>query len=221
MKGRAELSKESAYNPLDKKNLGTSVADAMLEQPLSPLPPAKAFEGAGVYAIYYVGDYAPYKPIKDKNLKDDYSAPIYVGKAVPPGARKGGFGLGEAPGPALFNRLRDHADSIEQAKNLKLEHFKCRYLVVDDIWIPLGESLLIEMFSPLWNKVIDGFGNHDPGKGRYNQMRSPWDVLHPGRGWAEKCQPHEKTQAALLADIKAFFCKPKPPEATIKKPRGE
>jgi hypothetical protein len=26
---------------------------------------------------------------------------------------------------------------------------------VDDIWIPLGESLLIEMFSPLWNKVLD------------------------------------------------------------------
>ncbi len=31
------------------------------------------------------------------------------------------------------------------------------------------------------NKIIDGFGNHDPGKGRYNQLRSRWDKLHPGR----------------------------------------
>ena len=31
----------------------------------------------------------------------------------------------------------------------------------------LGESLLIAKFAPIWNKLIDGFGNHDPDKGRY------------------------------------------------------
>ena len=34
---------------------------------------------------------------------------------------------------------------------------------MDDIWIPLGESLLIEMFVPLWNRILDGFGIHDLG----------------------------------------------------------
>jgi hypothetical protein len=28
--------------------------------------------------------------------------------------------------------------------------------------------MLIKMFNPLWNKVLDGFGNHDPEKGHYN-----------------------------------------------------
>lgn len=68
------------------------------------------------------------------------------------------------------------------------------------VWIPLGKSLLIRMFNPVWNKLIDGFGNHDPGKGRYNQQRSPWDVLHSGRSWAEKLQPNPKS-ADLLCQM--------------------
>jgi hypothetical protein len=81
--------------------------------------------------------------------------------------------------------------------------------VVDDIWIPLGESLLIEMFSPVWNRLIDGFGNHDPGKGRYQQQRSPWDVLHPGRSWAEKLQQHSKSETDLLKAVENFWAKAK------------
>ena len=53
--------------------------------------------------------------------------------------------------------------------------------MVDDIWIPLGENILIERFKPLWNQVIDGFGNNDPGGRRATQYRSHWDVLHPGK----------------------------------------
>ncbi len=41
-------------------------------------------------------------------------------------------------------------------------------------------------YNPLWNSHIDGFGNHDPGKGRYEQAKSEWDVLHPGRVWADR-----------------------------------
>ena len=44
-------------------------------------------------------------------------------------------------------------------------------LSVDDIWIPLTESLLIERFKLVWNRVLDGFGNQDPGKER-NGKRS-------------------------------------------------
>lgn len=134
-----------------------------------------------------------------------FEAPIYVGKAVPAGARKGGFGLDKPAGKVLHKRLTEHAESIQGTKNLNLEDFACRYLVVDDIWIPLGESLLIEMFSPLWNMIIDGFGNHDPGKGRYNQQKSPWDVLHPGRHWAEKLQAGARSENDLWNAIKEFF----------------
>lgn len=184
------------FNPLHKKNLGESVAEAMLLKPVVPLPPPP-FIGAGIYAIYYVGDFPLYRDLAKRNKNGKFSWPIYVGKAVPAGARKGGFGLGEDPGQVLFNRLREHAGSIEQAKNLKLGDFHCRFLVVEDIWIPLAESLLIEMFSPPWNRKIDGFGNHDPGKGRYNQQRSAWDALHPGRSWAEKLQPYSIDESSV------------------------
>jgi len=49
------------------------------------------------------------------------------------------------------------------------------------------EAAIIRYYRPIWNTQIDGFGNHDPGSGRYNQAKSEWDVLHPGRPWAEKC----------------------------------
>lgn len=197
------------FNPLDKTNLGESVADALLQQPAGPLPPEEPFIGAGVYAIYYCGTFPLYKDISDLNQDGRYSWPIYVGKAVPAGARKGGYGLGADPGQALFKRLAEHAASIEQVKNLEIRDFKCRFLVVDDIWIPLAESLLIEMLSPLWNKKIDGFGNHDPGKGRYNQQRSPWDEIHPGRPWAAKLKPLGSNLASVREEAAEYLTKVK------------
>jgi hypothetical protein len=173
------------FNPLHKKNLGLSVAEAMLTKPVEILPPNK-FAGAGIYAIYYIGDFPLYKPVAEKNKNNKFGCPIYVGKAVPEGARKGGFGLGAPAGYVLHKRLREHAKSLEKTQNLKLNDFRCRYLTVDDIWIPLGESLLIEMFAPLWNKSLDGFGIHDPGSGRHAQKASSWDILHPGRSWGPK-----------------------------------
>lgn len=178
---------EEAFNPLDKRNLGQSVAEALLGKPSHSLQPAP-FTGAGIYAIYYSGPLPLYAPIS-KPKSGGVATPIYVGKAVPEGARKGGYGLGSTPGFVLHRRLAEHAKSVEQAKDLSLADFACKCLIVDDIWIPLGESLLIEQFKPLWNMVVDGFGNHDPGSGRYKQQQSPWDILHPGRPWAAKCAP--------------------------------
>jgi Eco29kI restriction endonuclease len=192
------MKQEKAYNPLDKRNLGKSVADALLECPVHRLPPSEPFPGPGIYVIYYTGDYPAYRQIAERNWDDQFELPIYVGKAVPLGARKGGQGFDNPLGISLFRRLEKHAASIKSTINLHLEDFHCRYLVVDDIWIPLGESLLIEKFSPLWNRVIDGFGNNDPGKGRYQQMRSAWDTLHPGRPWATKCSEYHKSEAQLL-----------------------
>jgi hypothetical protein len=193
------------YNPLDKSHLGESVAKALLERPVAPLPPPESFVDAGIYALYYVGDWKPYQRIAEQNRDGRWAMPIYVGKAVPSGARKGGYGLGEAPGEVLYRRLREHAESINQAANLAVSDFRCRYLVVDDIWIPLGESLLITVFSPLWNHPLDGFGNHDPGSGRYQQQRSAWDVVHPGRSWAARLQPNARTAEDILAEVTAFL----------------
>jgi hypothetical protein len=86
-----------------------------------------------------------------------------------------------------------------------LADFYCRYLVVDDIWIPLGESLIIQHFRPLWNVVVEGFGNHDPGKGRHAGKRPSWDILHPGRPWANRCAPAKLTENEILELIATYF----------------
>ena len=182
------MSDEQPCNPLDRRSLSDSVVDALLQRTPVEFPPSEPFRGAGVYAIYYTGDFGPYRTVVREHHSSPYSRPVYVGKAIPTGGRKGRFTVSPAPGTVLFQRLNEHAQSIEEATNLILGDFRCRYLAVDDIWIPLGESLLIERFSPIWNTTVTGFGNHDPGSGRYNQARSSWDVLHPGRVLARRKQ---------------------------------
>jgi len=49
------------------------------------------------------------------------------------------------------------------------------------------------------NFDMDGFGNHDPGKGRYNQAQSEWDVLHPGRSWVKRLTGASPSQAEVAA----------------------
>jgi len=95
--------------------------------------------------------------------------------------------------------LSEHAGSIDETRNLDLVDFKCRFLIVDDIWIPLGEALLIETFRPVWNLLVDGFGHHDQGKARRGQMKSSWDTLHPGRPWAEKVERRNVKSAEEIA----------------------
>lgn len=106
---------------------------------------------------------------------------------------------------ALFSRLVEHAESVGASNTLSVDDFSCRYLVVDEIWIPLGESLMITKFSPLWNLFVEGFGNHDPGKGRYEGLRPRWDVIHPARAWAEKCTPRQESEADILSDVRTHL----------------
>lgn len=54
------------YNPLDKRHLGEQVAEALLAQDVQPLPPSR-FIGAGVYALYYIGDFSAYAALADVN----------------------------------------------------------------------------------------------------------------------------------------------------------
>ena len=154
--------------------------------PVHPLPPPDQFVGSGVYALYYVGSYELYQPLARLN-RDKSVQPIYVGKAVPPGWRTG---RARASGTSdLYRRLSEHARSIQQTSNLKVNDFVCRFMVLKDIEgdlvVPV-EAELIRRHKPLWNMAVDGFGNHDPGAGRYNQAISEWDVLHPGRAWVQR-----------------------------------
>ncbi|MGL4401340.1 MAG: Eco29kI family restriction endonuclease [Luteolibacter sp.] len=195
------------YNPLEKENLGKSVADSLMQQPPVPLASLESFEGAGIYVIYYTGNYVPYAKLGELNRTEEgASFPIYIGKAVPTGGRKG---LADpeisARGKKLFKRLEEHKKSIEETSNLDIADFSCRYLVVDDVWIPLGESLLIQRHRPIWNSVIDGFGNHTPGKKRFEGARPAWDTLHPGRHWAEKCGPSKLSEEQLLHLIEQYW----------------
>jgi hypothetical protein len=195
------------YNPLEKENLGKSVAISLIKRRAHPLAGMNRFLGAGVYAIYYTGKFDLYAPIAAVNPSiEDLSLPIYVGKAVPTGGRKGNVDPDvSAKGASLFSRLDEHRKSIEQAENLKLEDFLCKHLIVDDIWIPLGESLLIGHYRPIWNSLIDGFGNHDPGKGRHLGARPIWDTLHPGRVWATRCSPSSLTVSQIRERVTSFW----------------
>jgi hypothetical protein len=103
-----------AYNPLDKIHLVEDVVRALLARPITALPPPEPFVGAGLYALYYVGDFSAYRRIAEQNRQDVWAMPIYVDKAVPAGARKDGYGLDEPPGQVLYRRLCEHAASIQQ-----------------------------------------------------------------------------------------------------------
>jgi hypothetical protein len=175
------------FNPLDKITLGKNVADHLLSEAPFKMPPP-AFHGSGIYAIYYQGEFPYYRKFVGKSPE----MPLYIGKAIPDGARKGGQTVSAESSIAVLRRLREHAKSIEQVSNLKIDDFYCRFLIVDDIWIPLAESILIERFSPIWNTLIEGFGIHDPGAGRRLQKKSIWDTLHPGRKFAEGLPDNSK-----------------------------
>ena len=176
-----------AYDPLNYENLARSVVNALLDATPVAMPPAAEFSGAGVYALYYTGGF----PFYDRVASQECHTPIYVGKAVPVGGRKGESGSPGKGRGEVFRRLREHSRSLEQARNLRLGDFRCRYLVVVPVWINLAERFLIEHFQPVWNTIVDGFGNHDPGSGRRAMRRPRWDVVHPGRPWAEALQADE------------------------------
>lgn len=204
-KSRAASEIAKPFNPLEKKHLGESVAAALLAQEKHDLPLGTRSSGAGLYALYYAGDHQLYQLLLALATEEENEIPIYVGKAIPAGGRKGGLGLDVPAGQVLYKRINEHAESISHTKSLNLKDFFCRYLVADDIWIPLGESLLIEKFAPLWNRVIDGFGNHDPGAGRYQQQKSPWDTLHEGRPWADRLNQSKKTADAIRDSVVKHF----------------
>lgn len=173
--------------------------------PVHRVPPPERFLSSGVYALYYVGDFESYKRLAMLNKKEAVQ-PIYVGKAVPPGWRTGRNRKSESAG--LYNRLAQHARSIRQTSNLDVDHFLCRFMVLKDVEgdlvVPV-EAELIRRYRPLWNVSVDGFGNHDPGAGRYNQAISEWDVLHPGRYWVQRIKGEPPPFEDVSSNVKRHF----------------
>jgi hypothetical protein len=191
------------YNPLDTPNIAASMAKEILSRPAAQMDQVPSFSGSGIYIIYYTGEFPAYAPLAAANADLALRQPIYVGKAVFAGARRGVSG--GAGGSPLYRRLREHAESIGFATNLEVSDFYCRFLVTEPLFIGIGETLLISWFQPVWNALVDGFGNHNPGSGRQAGMLSRWDLLHPGRPWAAHLAPRNETVEMVAAEAAQYL----------------
>src|SRR5688500_18317266 len=100
----------NSFNPLDMHNLGLSITTAMLDTDPTPLGAVPRFQGAGLYVIYYTGDFPAYQMIAERNRDNKFEQPIYVGKAIPKGGRKGGLIVADpqkpTKGTVLSSRLK-------------------------------------------------------------------------------------------------------------------
>lgn len=135
-----------------------------------------------------------------------HDTPIYIGKATPSGGRKNAIETDVVNSKALLKRLSEHKESIEYAKNLRIEDFVFRTLMVSPLWIYHGESFLIGHHNPLWNVVLDGFGNANPGSNRTQQPKSKWDVMHPGRPYSNaNCEIEKHSVEKLQQDIEKYY----------------
>lgn len=193
------------FNPLSYGAIQDSLSQALMDAELIPLGDVERFEGNGVYALFYNGPFQAYRVISSPKGE----TPVYVGKAAP-FTRKGEELsamqlLGAYGGTSLFTRMRNHRASIEAAENLEVDDFQVRLLVLSYIWVPLAETSVISRYQPVWNTIVDGFGNHDPGAGRYNGMRPRWDTLHPGRAWAEKLRKREESADDIAQDVTSYL----------------
>jgi hypothetical protein len=193
------------FNPLDIKNLAHSIVTRMEERSPTPLDTVPQFRGAGLYALYYCGPNPAYSLLSEVNAGNRWESPIYIGKAVPAGSRRGIEISDHQRTKVLSTRVRQHAASIRAVESLDIEDFAVRWLIVEDIWIPLGESAMLRQYQPVWNGLVDGFGNHAPGAGRAAGKRSRWDTLHPGRAWAPSSPEHSETAEEIAQDIREYL----------------
>jgi len=176
--------------------------------PVLTLPVPSRFHGTGVYAIYCISKTGLYKNFHAIN-RTEFKIPIYVGKAVPSGWRQSRNTTIEGElSYELHNRLREHSKSIEAGDGLEVSDYRCRFMILENAesdLIGTVEAALIRNYMPLWNSFLDGFGNHDPGSGRYEQAMSDWDVCHPGRQWALKCQGKHNIKKDIVQGIVKFM----------------
>lgn len=199
-----DLGRHTFPSPEFKKLIKESVT-FFCGTPVLELPPNSKFVGTGVYALYYIGNLSDYSMIVDKS-GNEYKLPIYVGKAVPTGWRQA-RSTDSTKSAALYTRLREHSRGIDMANNIALDDFRCRFMILandESDLIGTVEAALIREFQPLWNCIIDGFGNHDPGKGRYDRAISEWDTLHPGRIWVNRLSGEKPKISVIKQKIEKY-----------------
>jgi len=190
------------FDPSNPKIVGRFVALALVAQSRLPMENISRFYGSGVYAIYYNGTFAPYKPISGSET------PIYVGQAAPsvPNAR-----TASEQGEKLSSRLIEHFKNISKATtSLSINDFEYRALVVQSGWETAAEDYLIHLFHPIWNsetQLVFGLGKHGDSAVTRSNKRSPWDTIHPGRVWAsdEKLQDAKNVERIEQELFKHFM----------------
>lgn len=176
--------------------------------PVFPIPPPESFFGSGIYALYYIGTTGIYAKLGKEINRTAYNVPIYVGKAVPEGWRQSRNLDSFENKSKLFSRIKEHVKSIQSAKNLDKNDFRCRFMIFEGDaknMIAAVEAALIAEKTPLWNSVVDGFGNHAPGKERKTGRLPAWDVLHPGRGWTANMFGERPEVKDIQRRVKDYF----------------
>ncbi len=178
--------------------------------PVHPIPLETRFTGAGVYALYYTGANPLYAPLAERN-RLSYAVPIYVGKAVPRGWRQSRISDTDlTQSTELFSRIREHSRNIAIGDGLEVADFACRFAIFEaegSDMISTVEAALIKLSRPIWNSAVDGFGNHTPGSGRFDQAKSDWDVIHSGRPFADRCRGVHRDREKIVRNIEAHLQK--------------
>lgn len=199
--GQPPVAKVVPFNPLEKKVLGAAIAEVMLTTRLYALTERFPRKGPGIYALYYTGSFPAYRALAEQNRSVPGKWPIYVGQALPTGGRRG-IEV-DVEGNDLRDRVSKHLRSLMSAENLSPDDFQYRALVMDDAFIRLGETSLLALYKPIWNKYVDGFGNNTPGRGRTNSTRSRWDTLHGGRSQAAGHLDRAEDLAVIVKEIES------------------
>lgn len=189
------------FDPTNPDVVGRLIGETLIEQNRAPLDGLPKFYGSGVYSLYYNGQFPAYVPASGTDT------PLYVGKADP------AFSDARSPveqGVKLWGRLGEHAKSIRSATNLDIAEFECRYLVVKSAWQGTAELYLINLFKPVWNNEVGicyGIGKHGDAAETRTNTRSPWDTIHPGRGWAtrEGNRPNPLTAEQIIEAILTHY----------------
>ncbi len=213
---------EPPFDPLHYDNIGEMIRLRLVGRELLALGDAAQANGAGIYALYYFGDFEHYSPLVPRDLGGEMK-PIYVGKAIPRGGRKGlkDFSAPDERENALSRRLDLHKKKLMGVEGLLLEDFRFRYLPLTPAWIGLGENAMIRKFRPLWNVAVDGFGNNALGAGRLKQSASSWNVLHPTTDPTKKPGTAKITREAVLERVREYFANPATFAASVEIDKAE
>lgn len=62
---------------------------------------------------------------------------------------------------------------------------------------------MAKAYNPLEKAQI--CAEHRANKTRKDQYRSPWDVIHPGRKFADKLGVNPRTATEIVSDLKSYF----------------